>query len=45
VKTVRSGDPDDGVAHASMIFHHEPYNALLDNWYNKLLYPRLQLAV
>ncbi len=45
VKTVRSGNADDGVAHASMIFHHEPYNALLDNWYNKLLYPRLQLAV
>jgi hypothetical protein len=45
VKTVRSKDPADGVAHASLIFHHEAYNTLIDNWYHKLLYPRLQLAV
>lgn len=45
VKTVRSGVPNDGVAHASLIFHHEAYNTLLESWYNKLLYPRLQLAV
>lgn len=45
VKTVRSGRPDDGVAHASLIFHHEAYNALIDDWYEKILYPRLQLAV
>lgn len=45
VKTVRSGDPADRVAHASLIFHHEYYNSLIDSWYNKLLYPRLQLAV
>lgn len=45
VKTVRSHNPDDGVAHASLIFHHEAYNAHLESWYEKLLYPRLQLAV
>lgn len=45
VKTVKSHAVDDGVAHASLIFHHEAYNALLDGWYNKLLYPGLKLAV
>jgi pimeloyl-ACP methyl ester carboxylesterase len=45
VKTVKSQVVGDRVAHASLIFHHEAYNALLDNWYDKLLYPRLQLAV
>ena len=45
VKTVKSNIPGDGVAHASLIFHHEVYNRLLDSWYDKLLYPRLQLAV
>ena len=45
VKTVKSADGDDGVAHASLIFHHEAYNALLESWYDKLLYPRFQLAV
>jgi hypothetical protein len=45
VKTVKSKNGDDGVAHASLIFHHEAYNALLESWYDKLLYPRLQLAV
>lgn len=45
VKTVKSGNSDDGVAHASLIFHHEAYNALLESWYDKLLYPRFQLAV
>ncbi|OPZ63695.1 MAG: Alpha/beta hydrolase family protein [bacterium ADurb.Bin478] len=45
VRTVRSADPLDGVAHASMIFHHQAYNELIDGWYSKLLYPRLQLAV
>lgn len=45
VRSVRSGLPDDGVAHASLIFHHEAYNMLLDSWYSKLLYPKLQLAV
>lgn len=45
VKTVKSHIANDGVAHASLIFHHEAYNPLLDGWYDKLLYPRLQLAV
>jgi pimeloyl-ACP methyl ester carboxylesterase len=45
VKTVKSRIAGDGVAHASLIFHHEAYNALLENWYGKLLYPRLRLAV
>lgn len=45
VKTVKSRIQGDGVAHASLIFHHEAYNLLLENWYEKLLYPRFQLAV
>ena len=45
VKTVKSHIAGDGVAHASLIFHHDAYNTLLDSWYNKLLYPRLMLAV
>ncbi|MDD2850895.1 MAG: alpha/beta hydrolase [Desulfuromonadaceae bacterium] len=44
VKTVRSHIPGDGVAHASLIFHHEAYNDLLESWYEKTLYPRLRLA-
>jgi len=45
VKTVKSHIIGDGVAHASLIFHHEAYNTLLEKWYDKLLYPRFQLAV
>lgn len=45
VKTVKSAIVGDGVAHASLIFHHEAYNAMLENWYDRLLYPRLLLAV
>ena len=45
VKKVKSHIAGDGVAHASLIFHHEAYNALLESWYDKLLYPRFQLAV
>jgi pimeloyl-ACP methyl ester carboxylesterase len=45
VKTVRSGISGDGVAHASLIFHHEAYNSLLDSWYNKLLSLQLKQAV
>lgn len=45
VKTVKSNIAGDGVAHASLIFHHEAYNTLLESWYDKLLYPRLKLAV
>ncbi|MEI6215190.1 MAG: hypothetical protein WCP10_13885 [Desulfuromonadales bacterium] len=44
VKTVRSGIPGDGVAHASLIFHHDAYNTLLEIWYEKTLYPRLSMA-
>jgi pimeloyl-ACP methyl ester carboxylesterase len=45
VKTVKSYIAGDGVAHASLIFHHEAYNTVLDNWYNRLIYPRLKLAM
>ncbi len=45
VKTVKSHIAGDGVAHASLIFHHEAYNTVLEGWYDKLLYPRLRLAV
>jgi pimeloyl-ACP methyl ester carboxylesterase len=45
VKAVKSNIAGDRVSHASLIFHHEAYNALLDRWYDKLLYPRFQLAV
>jgi pimeloyl-ACP methyl ester carboxylesterase len=45
VKMVKSHVAGDGVAHASLIFHHEAYNMLLESWYDKLLYPRFQLAV
>lgn len=45
VKAVKSHIKGDGVAHASLIFHFEAYNTLLENWYDKLLYPRFQLAV
>jgi pimeloyl-ACP methyl ester carboxylesterase len=45
VKIVKSNIAGDGVSHASLIFHHEAYNALLESWYDKLLYPRFQLAV
>ncbi|MFZ4860494.1 MAG: alpha/beta hydrolase, partial [Desulfuromonadaceae bacterium] len=45
VKTVKSYIAGDGVAHASLIFHQEAYNSVLDSWYGKLLYPRMKLAV
>ena len=45
VKTVKSRTEGDGVAHASLIFHHGAYNSILESWYDKNLYPRLQLAV
>jgi pimeloyl-ACP methyl ester carboxylesterase len=45
VKTVKSHIAGDGVAHASLIFHHEAYNTLLAGWYDKLLYQNLKLAV
>lgn len=45
VKSVKSDVVGDGVAHASLIFHHEAYNPLLEKWYDELLSSRLQLAV
>jgi hypothetical protein len=45
VKTVKSHIVGDGVAHASLIFHHEAYTMLLESWYDKILYPCFQLAV
>ena len=45
VKPVTSDVAGDGVAHASLIFHHEAYNTVLERWYDRLLYPRLKLAV
>jgi hypothetical protein len=45
VKTVKSRIVGDGVAHASLIFHHEAYNSLLESWCDKLLSSRLRMAV
>jgi len=45
VKTARSGDPADGVPHASLIFHHEAYNNLIESWYDRRVHPFLQMAV
>jgi len=36
VRTVRSPDPGDPVAHASLIFHHHCYNPLLKGWYEEV---------
>jgi hypothetical protein len=45
VKTVFSRTPEDGVAHASLIFHHHCYNPLIEAWYDKLRAPLLFAAV
>jgi len=45
VKTVQSGDPADGVPHASLIFHHEAYNNLIESWYDQRVHPLMQMAV
>jgi hypothetical protein len=45
VRTVRSGNPADGVPHASMIFHHEAYNKLIESWYDRRVQPFLKMAV
>jgi pimeloyl-ACP methyl ester carboxylesterase len=45
VKTVKSFKPGDGVAHASLIFHHDAYNGLLESWCDKLLYSPRQVAL
>ncbi|MBJ6724463.1 alpha/beta fold hydrolase [Geomesophilobacter sediminis] len=38
---VTSPEPDDAVAHASLIFHHHCYNPLIRSWYHKLQAPQL----
>jgi hypothetical protein len=45
VKKVISKNGGDNVPHASMIFHHDAYNPLLESWYGKLSAPLLQMAV
>lgn len=40
-RRVSSGEDDDRVAHASLIFHHQHFNPLLSSWYNKLTSPKL----
>jgi pimeloyl-ACP methyl ester carboxylesterase len=44
VKKVLNKDANDSVPHASMIFHHDAYNALLESWYDRQT-PLLQVAV
>ncbi len=45
VKKVLSKQAGDSVPHASLIFHHDAYNPLLESWYGKLSSPLLQIAV
>ncbi|KAB0671184.1 alpha/beta hydrolase [Oryzomonas sagensis] len=45
VKKVISKNEEDSVPHASMIFHHDAYNPLLESWYSRLSAPLLQMAV
>jgi len=45
VKKVISKNEGDNVPHASMIFHYDAYNPLLESWYSKLSAPLLQMAV
>ena len=45
VKTVYASATGDTVAHASLIFHQQCYNPLIETWYDKLLAPRLFAAV
>jgi hypothetical protein len=45
VKTVVSGDYNDAVAHASLIFHHHCYNPMIDAWYDRLQVPLLFAVV
>lgn len=44
VKKVISKHAGDSVPHASLIFHHDAYNPLLESWYDKQT-PLLQMAV
>jgi hypothetical protein len=45
VKTVSSRRDSDAVAHASLIFHYQYYNPLVESWYDRLQAPRLFAAV
>lgn len=45
VKKVLTKLAGDRVPHASLIFHHDAYNPLLESWYDKLSQPLLQIAV
>ena len=45
VKTVSSGNHDDAVAHASLIFHQHCYNPMIDAWYGRLQVPLLFAVV
>lgn len=45
VRTVSSHDPDDGVPHASLIFHHQAYRGPIREWYEQLTSASLRLAV
>ncbi|HEX9080400.1 MAG TPA: alpha/beta hydrolase [Desulfuromonadaceae bacterium] len=44
VKKVITKNAGDSVPHASLIFHHDAYNPLVQSWYDKLI-PSLQMAV
>ncbi len=44
VKRVVTKNAGDNVPHASLIFHHDAYNPLLQSWYDRLT-PLLQMAV
>jgi hypothetical protein len=43
VKKVITKNAGDSVPHASLIFHHDAYNPLLQSWYDRLT-PLLQMA-
>ncbi len=45
VRTVSSGNEADQVAHASLIFHHEYYNIMLEAWYCRLTELPMESAV
>jgi len=45
LQTVASPDPNDAVAHASLIFHHHCYNPLLKDWYEGVCRSGLVRAV
>jgi len=45
VRDVLARTGNDTVVHASLIFHHDCYNPLIEAWYDKLLTPRLFAVV